>query len=141
MSESDDLSSYILVQQVPYTQLTNEQIAAGLHDALDLIMFRGNSLGLKGTEAVSISTTNEVVQWLHDALCPDGPAEHKPVLGQSADLERIKKLEERLAMMERVLSDYYACEICNKVPRGLTGPKAMPHPVIYHRASYEGVHK
>lgn len=141
MSESDDVSRVILVQQVPYSELTDDQLAAGLHDALDLIMFRGTSLGFKGSEQVNVSTTNEVIQWLHDALCPDGLAARKPVLDQAADQERIKQLEERVTALMRAFADFYACEVCNKPRRGLNGPKAMPHPVIYHRASYEGVHK
>jgi hypothetical protein len=132
-----------LALAIPYEQLTKEQLTQGIHESLNLLMWRGTQVGLQGDEAVTLATSNGVLAWLHDTLCPEGdPTDQSPEksLRVLMDLakERIHELEVEVAMLKDGLRDFYACELCNKPKSGLNGPRMTKRPVVYHRASYAG---
>jgi hypothetical protein len=128
---------------VPYEELTKEQLGVAIHDCLNLLMWRGTQIGLKGDEAVSAATSNGVLAWLHDTLCPEGdptvqsPEKSLRVLMDNATA-RIKALEAQIDALREAVGDFYPCELCNKPKAGLNGPRFPKRPVVYHRASYAG---
>ena len=145
-SEPDDMTNMELALAIPYEQLTKEQLTQGIHESLNLLMWRGTKVGLQGDEAVTLATSNGVLAWLHDTLCPEGVStDHPPEksLRVLMDLarERIHELEVEVAMLKDGLRDFYACDLCNKPRTGLNGPKPMNHPVVYHRSAYPGDHR